>query len=764
MKKTSLLQRLRPRSFLQWRALPIFGPLLDDYLQWLHDQSYSVCTIVCYLKNLPKVVGWLHRHRIKTLAQLTRQDLRLARDHYRSGQQAASWVIGALDRFLSERHLVSQGVVPLSSPAEVKAAAFAAYLRQARGLSETTIRGQVRLLRVFLKFLRIDQDPRRLQRLQLSQIEAFLRQSARTNNRFSLQHIVATIRAFLRWQHAQGLLSPPLHLQIDTPRVYRGEQLPRALPWAQVQTFIESIDRSTPYGRRDFTLLYLAAAYGLRSSELVRLTLDDIDWRRRTLRVRQTKTRQTLQLPLSDEAANVLIEYLRKARPESSHRHLFLRMRAPLVPLGSTSVYCVLEHRIRCSGLDLPSFSTHVLRHSFATRLMQQGISIKTIGDTLGHRDIESTSVYLRLNVDDLRDVPLAVPATLSGDLATLVSASSVPRIRPAHPAHNLPADFRSRLAPSLQRFLDSKRVLGRAYVREEAVLRHWDDFVHRRYPRAARVRAEMFSNWTETLTNLTSTGSLIFHRIVRNFLLFHARDHVGTFIPDRLTFPKRAPIVSPRLVSELEMGRVLGVARQLPPSPENPLRAETFCMGFILLFCCGLRRGELLRLTLGDIQAEQTVLQIRLTKFHKSRLVPLSPSVTVELRQYLKKRRQKKLPMAPEAFLMWSRRGSPEVYAAKVLNALWHRTCVSAGVLNEQGHPPRVHDLRHSCAVLVLQHWYAQGRDVQAKLPHLATYLGHVSAVSTHHYLKLTPELRQAASQRFHLRFASLFSEGGIA
>ena len=763
MSTTSFLKRLRPRSFPQWRALPILGPLLDDFLQWMHDQNYSVGTIRGYLQVLPKVVGWLHRHRIKTLDQLTHQELRLAHDYFRPKRQAPSWVIRALDRFLCECHLVAEGEAPAPSHVEVRVAAFKLYLRETRGLTETTIHGHAGLLRTFLKFLRIDRDPGRLQHLQPAQIEEFLRQSARTNNRFSLQHTIATIRAFLRWQHAQGLLSRPLHLQIDTPRVYRGERLPRALPWAQVLAFLQSIDRSDAFGRRDFTILYLAAAYGLRSCELVRLSLDDIDWRRRTIRIQQTKTRQTLHLPLSDEAASVLIEYLRMARPECSHRHLFMRIRAPLIPLKPASVHDVLEHRIRCSGLELPSFGTHVLRHSFATRLLLQGASIKTIGDALGHRDIESTSVYLRLNVDDLHEVALPVPTTPPGEPPMLVSHDRVPRIRPARPRHNLPAHFRSRLGPSLRRYLDLKRALGRIYLAEAAVLRHWDDFVHRRYPRAARVDAEMFTNWTKTLVRLTSTGSLGFHRVMRNFLLFHARDHLDTFIPDRLTFPKPAPVVSPRLVSEAEMGRVLAVVRQLPPSPQNPLRAETFCIGIILLFCCGLRRGELFRLKLGDIQEEQTVLSIRLTKFHKSRLVPLSPSVTAELRQYLKARKQKKLPMASEAFLMWSRHRSPEVYSAEAFGLLWHRLCVSAGVLNAKGHPPRVHDLRHSCAVLVLQHWYDQGVDVQAKLPQLATYLGHVSAVSTHYYLKLTPELREAASQLFHQRFASLFTGGNL-
>jgi len=764
MQSKPLLAQLRPRACTTLRTLPVFGPLLDEFVQWMADHEYAVGTILGYLKVFPTVIGWLRRHRITAFDELTRHHLRVAHSYYRPKQQDPSWVIGALERFFSERHPLPAGVSPPPCAVDVEVARFAIYLHEMRGMAEATITNHSRHLRPFLHFLRFDGSASGLRRLEPRQIEAFLRKAARTNNRFSMQHIVATLRTYLKERHAQGALARPLHLQIDTPRVYRGERLPRALPWTQVQTFIQSIDCSEPFGRRDFTLLYLAAAYGLRSKELVHLTLDDIDWTGGVLHIRQTKTRQTLQLPLTDEAAKVLIDYLRKARPKSSRRELFMRMRAPFIPLHPASVGDVLHHRLGCSGLDLPLFGMHVLRLSFATRLMQQGVSIKAIGDTLGHRDFESTSVYLRLDVDDLRGVALPVPPTPAGQAPELLLQSSLPRIRLARLPRHLPAGFNSRFAVSLQRFLDLKRALGRIYLHEDTILRHWDDFIHRQYPRATKVRAEMFTEWTKTLLSMTSTGSRCFQRVLRNFLLFHAREHVSTFIPDRLTFPKAAPVVVPRLVSETEMGRVLAAARQLPPSADNPLRAETFCIGFLLLFCCGLRRGELMRLRLGDIQDEQTLLHIRLTKFHKSRLVPLSPSVTAELRKYLQERRRRKLPMVPEAFLMWSRHHSPEVYSTQSLGSIWHQLCASACVLNPQGLPPRVHDVRHSAAVLMLQRWYVQGADVQAKLPHLADYLGHVSAVSTHYYLKLTPELRQAASQRFHQRFGPLLVRRGVA
>ena len=93
-----------------------------------------------------------------------------------------------------------------------------------------------------------------------------------------------------------------------------------------------------------------------------------------------------------------------------------------------------------------------------------------------------------------------------------------------------------------------------------------------------------------------------------------------------------------------------------------------------------------------------------------------------------------------------------------------WLRLCGSAGVLDRHGRPPHIHDLRHSMAVAALHRAYAQGQDPNALLPHLASYLGHVSPVSTHHYLHLTPELRQAASRRFHAGCAQLFQSGGAA
>jgi integrase len=149
----------------------------------------------------------------------------------------------------------------------------------------------------------------------------------------------------------------------------------------------------------------------------------------------------------------------------------------------------------------------------------------------------------------------------------------------------------------------------------------------------------------------------------------------------------------------------------------------------------------------------EENVIRIEATKFHKSRLVPLSSSVARELANYQKLRRRHGLPTNPESHLILS--CSPIMgqtgFSAPCFTKSWWLLCLSTGVLGVTGRAPRLHDLRHSFAVTVLERWYRQGVDIHTKLPHLAAYMGHVCPVSTHYYLRLTPELRQAASRRFH-------------
>jgi integrase len=163
-------------------------------------------------------------------------------------------------------------------------------------------------------------------------------------------------------------------------------------------------------GRRDHAMFFLIATYGLRVSEVAALTLDDLAWRSAQIRISQVKIRGAMILPLIDEVAAVLADYLRHVQRPTGLRHLFFRLRAPFGPLKRAAVSKAFEAWSRRSGLNIPFQGAHCLRHSYAVQLLRHGTSLKTIGDILGHRSPESTAHYLRLATEDLREVGLSVP------------------------------------------------------------------------------------------------------------------------------------------------------------------------------------------------------------------------------------------------------------------------------------------------------------------------------------------------------------------
>ena len=157
-------------------------------------------------------------------------------------------------------------------------------------------------------------------------------------------------------------------------------------------------------------MFLLIATYGLRASEIVAICLEDIGWRQRTLHIHQRKTSSPLELPLTSEAASALVKHLKRTPPPAPYRRVFLRMRAPQGVLKPTAVTEAFQALVRKSELDIPFQGPHCLRHSYAVHLLKNGTPLKTIGDILGHRSAESTSMYLRLATSDLREVALDVP------------------------------------------------------------------------------------------------------------------------------------------------------------------------------------------------------------------------------------------------------------------------------------------------------------------------------------------------------------------
>jgi integrase len=301
-----------------------------------------------------------------------------------------------------------------------------------------------------------------------------------------------------------------------------------------------------------------------------------------------------------------------------------------------------------------------------------------------------------------------------------------------------------------ITRYVSLKTALGRRYAGERRTLEGLAVFLGEDGGSTADLTPERFARWTQTLQHLTPTVRRNRLRVVRNLCLYRRRTEPTCFVPDSAGFPAPHQARAPYIFPPAEIARLLQATRTLTAPSPAPFRPQIFRLSLILLYTTGLRRGELLRLTVGDYDPGEHVLLIRASKFHKSRTVPLSRDAWRALDDYLHacRRRHRALPADTPLIA----HGAPprHPYTGVGFGETVRQLLRQTGIQTPDGQLPRVHDLRHTFAVHALLRWYRRGVDVQTALPRLATYMGHVSIVSTHYYLAFIEPVRRAASARF--------------
>ena len=408
-----MLRTLLPKAHYKFLSMPLLGPITDGFDDWLAASGFTRGSRKYSIRMLRHVDADLRRRRIERVSELTHPILN---DCWKTLIDIYPWGAGTvhtLERYLIANRLIPDGqqtTATLRTP--VLSEAYVTHLREVRGFASFTIASHRRTAECFLQHLK--KAGVALGCIRPSNIESYISKIGSRLSRGTIQHEVAALRGFLRFLAMNGKVPVGLDSQIDTPRLYRLEQLPRAIPWETVRTLLKSVDRTSPMGLRDYAMFLLIATYGLRASEIVELSLEDVRWRQRILHIHQRKTSATLELPLTNEILAALVKHLKRTPPPAPYRRLFLRMRAPMGVLKPTAVTEAFQALVRKSGLSILYQGPHCLRHSYAVYLLKNGTPLKTIGDILGHRTAESTSMYLRLATGDLREVALAVPSTLN--------------------------------------------------------------------------------------------------------------------------------------------------------------------------------------------------------------------------------------------------------------------------------------------------------------------------------------------------------------
>jgi integrase/recombinase XerD len=402
-----MLHSLLPKAYHRFLSLPLLGPIADGFDDWLAAKGYSRLSRKDAIHMLRRVDAALRRRQVNEVVDLTHP---LLHDCWRTLIKTYPYHAGTvrkLERYLAANSLIAAGQ-PATSSSSMLIEEYANNQREVHGFAAPTLSHHRYIAQCFLNHL--NEEGVTLKEIQATHIESFINKTGKRLSRATLQSYISALRNFLRFLTVDGTVSNGLANQIDSPRLYRLEKLPRALPWETVRALLRSIDRTSAMGLRNYAMFLLIATYGLRRSEVVALTLDDLCWRQRRLRIHQHKTSSLLELPLTNEVSAAIVKHLKRTPPSPPHRRIFLRIRAPIGSLTPQGITDAFQSLVRKSGLRVPFRGPHCMRHALATHLLKNGTSLKTIGDILGHRSPESTSTYLRLATEDLREVSLPVP------------------------------------------------------------------------------------------------------------------------------------------------------------------------------------------------------------------------------------------------------------------------------------------------------------------------------------------------------------------
>jgi len=391
------------------------GPLsehLDAYAAGVAEQGYAHHSIRQQIVVIADFSRWLKRKQIDAQAlnsEVVDRFLRLRRrqQRVRRGDPKA---LQRLLAMLRQTGVVKPDKPPVADNARSRITSeFRRYLLQECGRSPATLLNYVPVIEEFLSERFHDRTPN-LAMLRAADVTGFVMRHARHLSPVRAKLMATALRSFFRYLRHRGAIATDLAGCVPTVPNWSLSTLPRFLPAATVERILERCDRKTPVGRRNHAILLLLARLGVRAGEVVGLSLDDIDWSTAQITIRG-KGGKSAQLPLAADVGAALAAYLRHDRPQSATRSVFLRHRAPLVGFGNSSTISSLVRRaLKHAGVESVHTGAHVLRHSLATSLLQQGGSLDEIGELLRHQSPNTTTIYAKVDVTALHTLALPWP------------------------------------------------------------------------------------------------------------------------------------------------------------------------------------------------------------------------------------------------------------------------------------------------------------------------------------------------------------------
>lgn len=405
------------RTIGNLRSGPL-GHLLDGYCDWLLDNGFSPVTIRNHLSKVSHLNDYLDEQKTYQLP-LTAKDIDGFFKAYPSRVRSQKpsehrlrniqWSINRFVKYLCHLQLYDPLVeFPIFQPL---LESYLKWMCNYQHAAPGTLDRRSQSLKQFLKWLGSQATVAGMSELTPKIVEHFFLSYAQNMGRSAKHSMQSTLRTFFRFCLQQGLILRPLDSAVPTLRTYKLATVPRGLTDEQAQEVLKTINRCNNAGCRDYAICLMLYTYGVRGEQIRALRLQDIDWTADQIFFKALKNGKDSLLPLTDEVGQSLLDYLQNARPPSHHPEVFITVRAPYHPLLDTNTLSsIISRHIVAAGINCHSKGAHVFRHNFATRMLQKGHSLKEIADVLGHRHLDTTFIYTKVDFTILKQVGLAWP------------------------------------------------------------------------------------------------------------------------------------------------------------------------------------------------------------------------------------------------------------------------------------------------------------------------------------------------------------------
>lgn len=283
------------------------------------------------------------------------------------------------------------------------------HLRTERGLSVKTIVYHGKYLDSFLGGMGHKVERKRLKAMKPGMVESSVRDLFRTSTA-NPGSLAGVLRQFFRYCATHRYTPADFSGLIPPVRTYRHASLPKGMEDSALETMLKAIPKDTPFGARDYAIIILMMAYGIRGISVAQLLLEDIDWPHSRIRIRAQKGGKEVVVPLLEAVGEALIKYLRHRPAGTPHREVFLGLKAPFRSLDGGAISIIVQRHLKKAGVKVPGSGTRTLRHSWAIRALADNSAIKSIADVLGHRYIDTTFIYAKADLNSLREVAMPWP------------------------------------------------------------------------------------------------------------------------------------------------------------------------------------------------------------------------------------------------------------------------------------------------------------------------------------------------------------------